>query len=427
MTAGSPAPTAWSVIRGNGAYRLFLASTLVSFMGSTVHVVAASWLILRLTGAAYSVPLLLLFSALPGVLFAPLIGSMVDRLETRGLLIAVDAASAVAVVTLPLLSAAGRLQAWHLYAVEFVLAFLGQLYGPASKVFVRRLARPEELLAANATVTLVYQLGIAFGALAAGLLVALAGPSTGLLVNAVSFALSGVGMVLVGRTRGWAEAPPPEPPPEPDGPRRRGLAGSIARTYSTVLSTPRVLHMTALFLWLQCMHRLLSSLLAPFVASGGQGPGTQGALQMGYSLGAVAAGAAVPVLARRLGQTGMLLLGSVGVAALVALFPLVGVPWLAVLDYAAAGLAIGTWVYDLTEAQQEVPVGLQGRYFAATGALQSLGGIGVFLAGTVLLRVLDPATVYVLGAALLAAVSLPSVLLLGRHPATAGTLTSRQG
>lgn len=413
MTAPAPQPTAWSVIRANRAYRIFLGSTLASFLGSTVHVVAAAWLILSLTGAAYSVPLLLLFSALPGVLLSPVIGELVDRVESRRLLILVDGLSAAAVATLPVLYWTGHLLGWHLYVVEFVLAFLGQLYGPASKVLVRRLAKPEELLAANATVTLVYQLGIALGALGGGLLVAVTSPATGLLVNAFSFLLSGAGLLLVGRTRDWVAAERVGAGERPESWWR----GSVGRLVGTVTANPVTKNMTLLFLWLQCVHRLLSSLLAPFVLQSGGGPATQGALQTGYSLGAVVAGATIPVLARRIGRTGMLLLGSAGTAALVAAFPLVGPTPLSVLVYAAVGLAVASWVYDLTAAQEQVPLDRQGRYFAATGALQSLGGIAVFALGVVLLRLVSASTIYYLGAAALVLASLPPVLALLRRPA----------
>lgn len=411
MTAAG-APTALSVIRGNRAYRIFLASTLVSFLGSTIHIVAAAWLILRLTGAAYSVPLLLLFSALPGVLLSPLIGELVDRVESRRLLIVVDLASAAAVVSLPLLSALDLLAVWHLYVVEFVLAFLGQLYGPASKVFVRRLARPEELLAANATVTLVYQLGIALGALVGGVLVAAAGPATGLLVNALSFAVSALGLVAVGR--GAAD-------PEAAAGTRMRMRGSTRRLWRTITTDPTVTHLTALYLGLQSMHRLLASLLAPFVVQSSAGPATQGALQTGYSLGAVAAGALIPGLARRLGRPGMLLLGSVGTAALVCAFPAVDPRWLSVVVYALVGLCVSTWVYHLTEAQERVPADRQGRYFAATGALQSLGGVAVFAAGTLALRVWPASTLYVAAAAVLVVAGLPSVVALRRTPSRVST------
>jgi MFS transporter, DHA3 family, macrolide efflux protein len=426
VTTAIPHPTAWSVVRANRAYRIFLGSTLASFIGSTVHVVAAAWLILSLTGQAYSVPLLLLFSALPGVLLSPLIGELVDRIESRRLLVMVDVVSAITVAALPVISWTGHLAPWHLYVAEFVLAFLGQLYGPASKVLVRRLARPEELLAANATVTLVYQLGIALGALGGGVLIAATSPATGLLVNAISFVVSAAGLTLVGRTRDWAAAEQVPSGEDPAAEVRQWWRGSVGRLVRTVTANRIAKHMTLLFLWLQCVHRLLASLLAPFVVQSGAGPAFQGALQTGYSLGAVAAGAAIPILARRIGRVGMLLLGSAGTAALIAVFPLVGPAWLAVLVYGGAGLAVSTWVYDLTAAQEQVPLDRQGRYFAATGALQSLGGIAVFATGVVLLRVFNASTIYYLGAAALLLASLPSVLALVRRGAPAEASASRE-
>lgn len=89
--------------------------------------------------------------------------------------------------------------------VEIAVSIAAQFYGPASRVFVWHLAQPEELLAANSAVTLVYQLGIALGALAGGALVGTAGAVTGLVVNAASFAVSAVGMTIIGATRQWRE------------------------------------------------------------------------------------------------------------------------------------------------------------------------------------------------------------------------------
>jgi DHA3 family macrolide efflux protein-like MFS transporter len=417
-SSGASLATGLDVIRGNRAYQIFLTSTLLSFMGSAVHVVAASWLILQLTGKGYAVPLLLLFSVLPGVLLTPVVGRIVDRFDSRMLLILVDAISALAVMVVPVAAWLGVLRAWHLYAVEVAVAVCGQFYGPASRVFVWRLARREELLAVNSTVTLVYQLGIAFGALSGGLLVATLGPLSGLLVNAASFAVSGVGMTLIGRTAQWREhrrsrAQPGERA-EPNLPE--GLWRDLARTARMVAARPRMLYMTALYLCLQSVHRLLAGLLVPFVAAAGFGPGTQGALQMCFSLGAVVAGAIVPVLAHRFGEPVLLLLGSVGVAALMVAFSLTDMRWLALIVYFGLGLAVSSWVYELTAAQELVPGERQGRYFAFTGALVSLAGVGVFAASSVLLAAVPPRAVYWLGAAALLLVALPAVTRVNRSP-----------
>ncbi|MET7424303.1 MFS transporter [Dactylosporangium sp. NPDC005555] len=399
------------MIRGNRAYQLFLVATLLSFVGSTVHVLAASWLILSLTGVAYSVPLLLLFSAVPGVLLAPVVGSVVDRFDPRVLLIVVDVISAAAVFSIPLASSADLLVPWHLYAVESILALCGQFYGSASRVFVNRLAAPDELLAANATTTLVYQLGIAFGALGGGLVVATAGPLTGLLVNGVSFLLSGVGMAAIGLTRQWKAATPPAVEPA----ERTGAWQGFVNTGRLMIGHRRILHMTLLYVGLQSMHRLLSSLLAPYVSAGGHGAGTQGGLQMSYSLGAVLAGGLIPLITRRFGAAAILLIGSVGVAGLAVAFSFTS-DWTGILTYGALGLAVSAWIYHLTAAQLLVPAKQQGTYFATTGSLVSLAGIVVFGAGTLLLHTLEPRTVYWIGAAALLATALPSLLATRRAP-----------
>lgn len=404
------------MIRRNPAYQIFLVATLFSFTGSTVHVIAASWLILKLTGTGYAVPLLLLFSVVPGVVLTPVVGWLVDRVDARMLLVLVDVVSGLTVLAVPALAWAGSLRAWHLYAAETLIAVCGQFYGPASRVFVWRLAPRRELLAANATVTLVYQSGIALGALGGGILVATVGPLAGLLVNAASFGISAVGMLVIRANDRWSARAGPEESDEPDGPVvYHGMWRGLVGTARLVADQPRIWHMTALYLGLQSTHRLLSGLLVPFVAAAGLGAGTQGALQMCYSVGAVLAGALVPALARRFGELPLLLLGSVGVVGLVVAFSMTADRWLALAVYGAVGLAVSSWVYPLTAAQELVPGDAQGRYHAMVGALVSVAGVAVFATSSLLLRFLEPRTVYWLGAVVLLATALPSVVRANRR------------
>ncbi|GAB3939845.1 MFS transporter [Micromonospora vulcania] len=401
------------MIRGNRAYQIFLVATLLSFIGSTIHVVAASWLILQLTGAAYSVPLLLLFSAVPGVLLAPIVGSVVDRFDSRRLLVGVDVVSAAAVFSIPLISAAHLLAPWHLYVVESVLAVCGQFYGSASRVFVRRLASDKDLLRANATTTLVYQIGIAVGALVGGLVVAASGPQTGLVVNGASFLISAIGMMVIRRTRRQQEvaastAAPSSPP---------GTWAGFARTIRLITSSSRIWQLTLLYVGLQAMHRLLSSLLAPFVSSTGNGAGTQGGLQMVYSLGSIVAGTLIPTIWKRFGSVPILICGAIGVPALAVAFSVARVQTGSLLLYGLLGLAVSAWIYHLTAAQLLVPDDQQGTYFATTGSLVSLAGIAVFGASTLLLHVVTPATAYRIGAVALLVSAVPMVLALRRRSA----------
>src|SRR4051812_7304985 len=76
------------------SYRRIAAAMLVTNMGNGMQFVANVWLALELTHNAYGVPLVLLTTAFPGVIFGPLIGVAIDRFPRRLLFVATDLAAA---------------------------------------------------------------------------------------------------------------------------------------------------------------------------------------------------------------------------------------------------------------------------------------------------------------------------------------------
>ncbi|MDQ1730585.1 MAG: hypothetical protein QOK10_744 [Pseudonocardiales bacterium] len=392
-------------------------------MGSTMHVLAAAWLVIHLTGADYSVPTLLLFSALPGVFMAPIVGAVVDKGDARIVLVVTDVVSAAAVLSVPAAHAAGSLSVVQLYAVEAVLAVCGQFYWPASRVLVRDFATPAELLSANSTTTLIYQLGITVGALLGGVLVSIGGPLAGLWVNAASFLVSAIGMTAIR----WISTPAAAQVPDGTGPSAEypdsaqvatdpgGTWRGFVLTLQMIRSRPRIWHLTALYLGLQATQRLMSALLVPFLRSLGLGAGIQGALQMSFGLGSVLAGAVIPTIVRRFGGVVIIGIGSLGVALFMTLFSLTHGAGIAFVLYGALGLAISSWVFSLTQAQLQVPSSHQGTYLATSGSLVSLASLCMFATASLLLSRIDPRPVYWIGAVVLLIVALPSVRYLRRN------------
>jgi hypothetical protein len=402
------------LVRSNRHYRRFLLATIVSFMGSAVHVVGAAWLILQLTGQSYSVPLLLLISALPGILFAPLIGSVVDRRHPRRVLMATDLVSAIVVLVIPIAAVAGRLAGWELYVVEFVLAFAGQFYLPASRVLVRSLVTDGELLLANSTTTLIYQLGIALGALGGGLLITATSPVVALAVNGASFAFSLACFATL-----------PESAPAAGG---SPVPGGIWRDFLTGVGLLRddgvARHLFVLYLVLQGAHRFLTSLLAPLVHDALRQPAAvQGLLQAVYSGGAVLAGLMIPVLVARSGWRATLLLGTLGVALMIGLFALARSLWFALPVYLVLAVLVQLWVSYQTAAQLRLPASAQGRVFAAVGLVQSASGVLIFAASAALLRLLPVQLVYAACAALVAVASARSLAVLWNRPVAVASVS----
>src|SRR5580698_7337484 len=90
---------------------------LLSNFGSAFVTFATPLLVYRLTGSAVSLSLAVVFSFLPYILFGLVIGAFVDRVGRKRLMITADMARGATLATIPILSLAGVLSVWWLYAV----------------------------------------------------------------------------------------------------------------------------------------------------------------------------------------------------------------------------------------------------------------------------------------------------------------------
>ena len=122
----------------------------------------------------------------PVVLLSGHVGLLVDRVETRGLLVAVSAAQAGVAMALAFV---GSL--WALFALAALLGSGIAIAQAAEFALVPAVAGARSLQAANGTVETARALGIAAGPLCGSLLVAVGGTAAAMLVDAVSFVVVG--------------------------------------------------------------------------------------------------------------------------------------------------------------------------------------------------------------------------------------------
>ena len=74
-------------LRRHHNYRLFFAGQVVSLAGSWMQNIALAWLVLSLSRSPLAVAMLLFCRFLPFTLFGLFAGSIVDRLDTRRLVV----------------------------------------------------------------------------------------------------------------------------------------------------------------------------------------------------------------------------------------------------------------------------------------------------------------------------------------------------
>jgi len=133
----------------------------------------------------------------PVVVLSGHVGLLVDRVETRGLLVAVSAAQACVAVALAFV---GSL--WALLALAAVLGSGIAIAQAAEFALVPTVAGARSLQAANGIVETARALGFAFGPVCGSLLVVLGGTAAAMLVDAVTFVgVGAAGLSLAVRRR----------------------------------------------------------------------------------------------------------------------------------------------------------------------------------------------------------------------------------
>ncbi|MGW2849522.1 MFS transporter, partial [Streptomyces sp. NPDC001274] len=185
----------------------------LSLTGTRISLVALPWFVLVTTGSATRTGLVVFCEMAPYVLVKAFTGPVVDRAGPRGVSWSTDLTSATAAALIPLL------HVLHLLTFPLLLALvavIGAARGPgdlAKEVMVPEAADRGAIPLERATgvAGVVERLASTIGPAAGGALVALVGPLTGLVVNAVCL-VSGsvvVGLVLPrGMGRAAKEAAP---------------------------------------------------------------------------------------------------------------------------------------------------------------------------------------------------------------------------
>jgi MFS family permease len=197
------APSLW---RHADFLKLWAGQT-VSELGSVVTRTAVPLVALLVLGAGPFEMALLVVSASLAVLIVGLFaGAWVDRLKRRPLLIWTDAIRALLLFSIPVAHVAGALRIEQLYLVMFVEGCLGSLFNAAYPAYVPSLIGVDRVVDGNSKLATSSSLAEIGGPGLAGALVQAFSAPFAILVDAVSFAVSAISLLLI-------RAPEPARPP----------------------------------------------------------------------------------------------------------------------------------------------------------------------------------------------------------------------
>lgn len=178
-------------------FKVFWIGQTISSFGSSITRFILPLMVFHLTGSALDLALSTALTLLPYVFFGLIIGTWVDRVDRRRLMIAADVGRALMLVLLPFLYTQGSLTISWIYIVIFINATLGIIFDSASFAVLPNLVSKEDLVAANGRLSASYSVAEIAGPLLAGVLIATVPLPILLSVDSLSFVLSFVSLVLI--------------------------------------------------------------------------------------------------------------------------------------------------------------------------------------------------------------------------------------
>jgi hypothetical protein len=171
-------------------FRLLFSGQAVSVIGDALFPVALAFAVLDLGGTPAQLGLVLAAQGVPLAVLILFAGVWADRLPRQWIMLASDVGRAVAQALVAALLLSGRAEIWHLAALSALYGVFEAGFRPAAGGLIPQLVRSEHLQQANALMGLALNFGTILGPVAAGLLIAAAGPGEAIAIDAATFAIS---------------------------------------------------------------------------------------------------------------------------------------------------------------------------------------------------------------------------------------------
>jgi predicted MFS family arabinose efflux permease len=186
------------VTQGEGGdFWKFWIGQIISTLGSSITSFALPLLVFKLTGSAMNLGLAFAANLLPYLFFGLIIGAWVDRVDRKRLMIITDFLSMLMIGTLPVLNFLGLLSIWWIYVTLFVNSTLSIFFSSAAVAAVPCLVGKDDLMAANGRIQAGYSFASVIGPLLAALLLNTIPLPALLLLDALSFLVSVISLLLV--------------------------------------------------------------------------------------------------------------------------------------------------------------------------------------------------------------------------------------
>jgi MFS family permease len=131
------------------ALRFVLLANVVSMLGSGMNAAAVAWHILQATHSEMALGTLAVLQTLPAMLLLPFTGVIIDREDRRRLVMMLDAARAIIILTVSILAFRGKVHIWQLYLMNMLVAAGFWMFWPTITALIQELTPEGQFVEAN--------------------------------------------------------------------------------------------------------------------------------------------------------------------------------------------------------------------------------------------------------------------------------------
>lgn len=347
-----------------------LAGILASF-GAGLTYITMTWMVVSVDDSIFAVVKLMLSFWIPNIILGPFAGVIADRFSRKYVIIFSAVARAIALIVF-VLSCQAHFTPFTLYAVSWVTGILFTFHQPASMAFMREIVPEHDLLNANATLDIAFEVGNVLGMGAAGLIIAWTSYSTTIAINGFAFLLSALALGFVRKKdllfmsvivkRGFH------------------IIKDLKEGLVYLFSHKNLMIVYSLQLLVLVQYMTLPALLAPFAkqvlhANVGQ----FGEIEASLSFGVIFGGITIPWLAERYGTLKMMAaLQAILICVYLIFSQNVSIHASEVL-YVFVGFGFAVWPLMLTRAQELTALDFQGRVQGSFNTVSSIVVLSVYL------------------------------------------------
>lgn len=354
-------------------YRLYSVGDGVSLIGSWTQRVAIAWLTWELTHSGLWLGIIAFADLFPAVIFSPIGGVIVDRGEPKRISMTTQTCAMVQSLTLFVLTWTGLIDMVLLVTLAAIRGGLAAINQPARMSLVPSLIPREDLPAALAINSMLFNTARFVGPAIAGAVIVAGGVASAFAINAATY----LALILAL----WLIDVKPQAR-EPSG--RRGMFAQIGAGYTYVSAHPGIGPLLLIFSAATVLVRPVTELLPGF-ADGIFGQGAQGLAWMTsmVGIGATVGGAAMV----RRSDTAKLVKAAVGsillLSASALAFAVIPSFWIGLLLLFAFGFASSlSGIGTQTLTQHAVDDAMRGRVMSLYGVIFRGGpAVGALLMG----------------------------------------------